>query len=135
MNMNKEQKDYIETKKALEALEAREHELEAAFVKSLGIRNEDGTSPSRAWAIDNDDLADQAIDDFGVLVEECGLWKELCEAKEAFQKAEERLVNYALSIIPCKKERDILTAASSNLKYRIQIIETVMKLDTKTVTR
>ena len=31
---NKEQTDYIETKKALDALEAREKELEAAFVKS-----------------------------------------------------------------------------------------------------
>ncbi|MBR1980928.1 hypothetical protein [Candidatus Proelusimicrobium excrementi] len=132
---NKEQTDYIETKKALDALEAREKELEAAFVKSLGVTNEDGSVPSRTWAIDDDAIADQAIDDFGVLVEECGLWKELCEAKEAFQAAEERLVNYALSLIPCKKEREILTAASSNLKYRIQIIETVMKLDTKTVTR
>ena len=132
---NKEQTDYIETKKALDALEAREKELEAAFVKSLGVVNEDGSVPSRTWAIDDDAIADQAIDDFGVLVKECGLWKELCEAKEAFQAAEERLVNYALSLIPCKKEREILTAASSNLKYRIQIIETVMKLDTKTVTR
>ena len=135
MNMNKEQKDYIETKKALEALEAREHELEAAFVKSLGIRNEDGTIPSRAWAIDNDDLADQAIDDFGVMIEECGLWDKLCKAREAYQEAEQKLVEYALSLIPCSKEREILTNASSNWKYRIQIIETVMKLDTKTVNK
>jgi hypothetical protein len=133
MKLNREQKDYIETKKALEALEEREHELEADFVKKLGVKNEDGSIPSRTWAIDDDKIADQAIDDFGALVEECGLWKELCEAKEAFRKAEERLVNYAISIIPCKKEREILTTASSNLKYRIQIIETVMKLDTKTI--
>jgi hypothetical protein len=51
---NREQKEYIETKKALEALEAREKELEAAFVKSLGVVNEDGTVPSHTWAIDDE---------------------------------------------------------------------------------
>ena len=40
---NKEQSDYIEAKKALDVLEAREKELEAAFVKSLGVVNEDGS--------------------------------------------------------------------------------------------
>lgn len=84
---NREQKEYIETKKALEALEAREKEMEAAFVKSLGVVNEDGTVPSRTWAIDDDSIADQAIDDFGALVEDCGLWAELCKAKEEFQAA------------------------------------------------
>ena len=88
---NREQKEYIETKKALEALEAREKELEAAFVKSLGVVNEDGTVPSHTWAIDDDSIADQAIDDFGTLVEDCGLWAELCKAKEEFQAAEEKL--------------------------------------------
>lgn len=116
---NREQKEYIETKKALEALEAREKELEAAFVKSLGVVNEDGTVPSHTWA----------IDDFGALVEDCGLWAELCKAKEEFQAAEEKLVNYAISLVPCKREREILTTSASNLKYRIKIIETVMKFD------
>ena len=122
---NREQKEYIETKKALEALEAREKEMEAAFVKSLGVVNEDGTVPSRTWAIDDDSIADQAIDDFGALVEDCGL----CKAKEEFQAAEEKLVNYAISLVPCRREREILTTSASNLKYRIRIIETVMKFD------
>lgn len=129
---NREQKEYIETKKALEALEAleaREKEMEAAFVKNLGVVNEDGTVPSRTWAIDDDSIADQAIDDFGALVEDCGLWAELCKAKEEFQAAEEKLVNYAISLVPCRREREILTTSASNLKYRIKIIETVMKFD------
>lgn len=126
---NREQKEYIETKKALEALEAREKEMEAAFVKSLGVVNEDGTVPSRTWAIDDASIADQAIDDFGALVEGCGLWAELCKAKEEFQAAEEKLVNYAISLVPCRREREILTTSASNLKYRIKIIETVMKFD------
>lgn len=108
---------------------AREKEMEAAFVKNLGVVNEDGTVPSRTWAIDDDSIADQAIDDFGALVEDCGLWAELCKAKEEFQAAEEKLVNYAISLVPCRREREILTTSASNLKYRIKIIETVMKFD------
>lgn len=103
--------------------------MEAAFVKSLGVVNEDGTVPSRTWAIDDDSIADRAIDDFGALVEDCGLWAELCKAKEEFQAAEEKLVNYAISLVPCRREREILTTSASNLKYRIKIIETVMKFD------
>ena len=41
----------------------------------------------------------------------------------------EKLVNYAISLVPCKREREILTTSASNLKYRIKIIETVMKFD------
>ena len=131
---NREQKEYIETKKALEALEAREKELEAAFVKSLGVVNEDGTVPSHTWAIDDDSIADQAIDDFGALVEDCGLWAELCKAKEEFQAAEEKLVNYAISLVPCKRERrNLNNFGHSNLNTGSKIIETVYEVSIQTL--
>ena len=47
---SKEQKAYIEAKKALDILEAQEKKMEADFVKSLGIINEDGSTRfSSAW--------------------------------------------------------------------------------------
>lgn len=88
---NREQKEYIETKKALEALEAREKELEAAFVKSLGVVNEDGTVPSHTWAIDDDSIADQAIDDFGALVEDCGLWRNYARQRKNSRRRKKNL--------------------------------------------
>ena len=42
---NKEQKAYIEAKKELDILEAQEKKMEADFVKSLVIINEDGSVP------------------------------------------------------------------------------------------
>ena len=42
---NKEQKAYIEAKKALDALESQEAKMEAEFVASLGIINGDGIIP------------------------------------------------------------------------------------------
>ena len=78
---SKEQKAYIEAKKALDILESQEKKMEADFVKSLGIVNEDGSVPVATWAIDDDEAADKAIEDFGKLVEESGLWAKLVEAK------------------------------------------------------
>ena len=130
---NKEQKAYIEAKKELDILEAKEKKMEADFVKSLGIINEDGSIPTATWTIDDDEIADKAIEDFGKLVEESGLWAKLVEAKETFRQAEENLVQYALSMIPFKKEREALARVSNVLKYRQQILDTVLRLDASTI--
>ena len=130
---NKEQKAYIDAKKALDVLESQEKEMEAEFVKSLGIINEDGSVPTRTWTIDDDEIAEKAIEDFEVILEGSGLSEKLFEAKEAFRQAEENLVQYALSIIPFKKERETLARVSNVLKYRQQILDTVLRLDASTV--
>lgn len=129
---SKEQKAYIEAKKALDILESQEKKMEADFVKSLGIVNEDSSVPTATWAID-DEAADKAIEDFGKLVEESGLWAKLVEAKETFRQAEENLVQYALSLIPFKKERKTLARVSNVLKYRQKILDTVLRLDASTI--
>ena len=130
---NKEQKAYIEAKKELDILEAQEKKMEADFVKSLVIINEDGSIPTATWTIDDDEIADKALEDFGKLVEESGLWAKLVEAKETFRQAEENLVQYALSMIPFKKEREALARVSNVLKYRQQILDTVLRLDASTL--
>ena len=131
---NKEQKAYIEAKKALDILESQEAKMEAEFVASLGITNDDGTTPAKTWMIDNDEMAEKAIDDFGKIEEESGLWAEILKARENFKAAEEALVQYALSIIPFRKEREILTRAAKNsIKHREEIIANVLRLDVSTV--
>ena len=131
---NKEQKAYIEAKKALEALESQEKEMEAEYVKSLGIVNEDGSGPTRTWTIDDDEAADKAITEFGILEEKSGLWGKILSARANLKAAEENLVQYALSIIPFKKEREVLTeAVKTNYTTRAKVIETVLQLDAATV--
>lgn len=133
---SKEQKAYIEAKKALDILESQEAKMEAEFVASLGITNDDGTTPEKTWMIDNDEIAEKAIDDFGKIEEESGLWEKILSAKESLKTAEENLIQYALSIIPFQKERATLTkAARENYKIRMQILESVLKLDARTVKR
>lgn len=130
---NKEQKAYIETKKALEILEAEEKALEEEFVKSLGVVNEDGSIPTRTWAIDDDEIADKAIEDFGRIEEESGLWAKILEAKDAHKKAEETLVQYAISLVPFAKEREALKRAAKTYKYRMEILDKVLRLDASTI--
>ena len=108
--------------------------MEADFVKSLGVVNPDGSIPTKTWAIDDDEIADKAITDFGKIEEESGLWAEILKARENFKAAEEALVQYALSIIPFRKEREILTRAAKNsIKHREEIIANVLRLDVSTV--
>ena len=122
---NKQQVAYMKAKAALETLETMEHEMEEDFVRSLGITNADGSIPSRTWMIDNDEIAEKAIEDFGKIVEDSGLWEKIKNAKDDFKVAEE---------IPFQKEREILArAAKTNIKYREEIVETVLKLDVSTV--
>lgn len=130
---NKEQKAYIETKKALEILEAEEKALEEEFVKSLGVVNEDGSIPTRTWAIDDDEIADKAIEDFGKIEEESGLWDKILKAKEAHKNAEETLIQYAISLVPFAKERETLKRAAKTCKYRMEILDKVLRLDASTV--
>ena len=130
---SKEQKAYIEAKKALDILKDQEKKMEADFVKSLGVINEDGSTPTVTWAIDDDEIANKAIDDFGKIIEESGLWAKLVKAEENFRQAEENLVQYALSLIPFKKEREALTRVSNVLKHRQKIIDTVLRLDVSTL--
>ena len=61
---SKEQKAYIEAKNALDILETQKKEIEADFVKSLGIVNEDGSVPTATWTIDDNEIAEKAIEDF-----------------------------------------------------------------------
>lgn len=130
---SKEQKAYIETRKALEILEAEEKALEAEFVKSLGVTNEDGSVPTCTWAIDDDETAEKAIKDFGKIEEESGLWDRILKAREAHKEAEEALVQYAISLVPFAKERETLKRAATSYKYRKEILETVLRLDASTV--
>ena len=131
---NKVQEEYLLAKAQLELLEEEENKLEQKFIIEKGIVNADGSIPVATYAIDDDETADKAIDDFGKLVVDCGLWAKILKARETLKAAESNLVEYGLSIAP-KKEREILEkAARTNYTVRRKIIDLVIKLDARTVT-
>ena len=136
VNMNKQQKNYMKDKAILETLESQEKEIESQWIISNGIKNSDGSIPKYTWTIENDEIANKAIDDFGNYIESIGLWGQILKARENLKNSENALCDYAISIIPFKKERDALgKAILTNFSIRQKIIDSVFRLDTKTVTK
>jgi hypothetical protein len=132
---NKQQETYLLAKSNLAVLEAEEKELESKYIKDKGIVNPDGSIPRATWAIDDDKIADMAINEFGHMIETTTLWKSICDARELLKVAEDNLLEYAISILPAGMRGTMQEAVKANYTTRIKAIETVMKLDTRTVKR
>lgn len=127
--MNKVQKDYIKATTMLEAVEAEERKFEEDYCKSKGYNFK------YIFAIEDEEEFDKANKELSEQKQNSGLWSRVCEARERKIEVEQKLIEYALSIIPFQKERETLKeAAKTNWKARQQMIDMVMKLDTRTVT-
>ena len=126
--MNKEQREYIKAQAELAAAEEQERKLEAEFVKKRGY------DVASIYCIEDESEFDRLNEEFAAEPEEKKVWDRVCKARDKKLEAEEKLIQYALSIIPMKKEREILSkAAKTNWKARQEMLSIVMKLDTKTV--
>lgn len=127
--MNKVQRNYIKATAMLQEVELEEKEFEEKYCKDKGY------NVKFIFAIDNEEEFEKANKELSELEQESGLWSRVCMARENKIEAEEKLIEYALSIIPFAKERETLkNAAKTNWKARQEMIDIVMKLDTKTVT-
>lgn len=132
--MNKQQKEFMMAKAILETLKDQQDEMEKEFYAGLGVLNDDGTIPMRTWTIDNDEIAEKAIEDFSKIVEDCGLFEKILDAEKRLKSAEDALISYSLSLVPFKKERETLgNAAKTNYTTRQKILDLAFRLDTRTV--
>lgn len=134
MKTNHQQREYKAAKLNLDKLEALQSKQEYQFILDKGIVNSDGSIPRHTWAIEDDSVADKAIEEFSAQIEKSGLWSSILEAKERLKNAEEALLDYAISITPPGLHQSLRKAAA-HFKYRQEMIDTVMKLDVSTVKR
>lgn len=124
--MNKFQKDYTIATATLEALKEEEKNLEKDYLK------ENGYNCNVIYAIDSEEEFEKANKEFSEIINSNGLWSKISKAENDQKEAEERLLQYALSIIPFPKERKILEQASrTSWKTRKEMINLVMKLDAR----
>lgn len=130
---NRQQKEYMETKALLETLEEEEKAAEQKYIIENNIKNPDGSIPTRTWAIEDDELAEKAIEEFGAAFDESGLGRSLVAARMAFKEAEENLLSYALSLVPAGPRAALEKGCKTNFKIRNQVIEAAFKLDVRTV--
>lgn len=130
---NRQQKEYMEAKALLETLEEEEKAAEQKYIIENNIKNPDGSIPTRTWAIDDDELAEKAIEEFGAAFDESGLGRSLVTARMTFKEAEENLLCYALSLVPDGPRAALEKGCKTNFRIRSQVIEAAFKLDVRTV--
>lgn len=134
--MNKIQNNYRYAKATLEMFENQERKFEIDFMSKKNIVNDDGTTATKVYMIDDEELFDKVNLEYEAAVTGCGLWEKLIKAKEELKKAENELLKFALDIIPdaMKDTKETLKeAVKTNFKVREQVIENALKLDTKTL--
>ena len=117
----------------LDALEEIEADIERKYIKEHNIVNADGTTPTRIFCIDDDATFEKANAESAELPEMKANFKDVLEARDLLDEAENGLVAYGLSIAP-EKERTVLEkAAATNYTTRRKIIDLVLRLDVSTV--
>ena len=117
----------------LDALEEVEADIERKYIAEHNIVNPDGSTPEHIYCIDNEITFDKANAECAELPEMKSNFKEILEARELLEEAENELIAYGLSIAP-EAERTVLEkAAATNYATRRKIIDLVLRLDVSTV--
>ena len=117
----------------LDALEEVEADIERKYIAEHNIVNADGTTPTRIFCIDDDATFEKANAESAELPEMKANFKDVLEARDLLEEAENELIAYGLSIAP-EAERSVLErAASANYTTRCKLIDMTLKLDVSTV--
>ena len=117
----------------LDALEEIEADIERKYIAEHNIVNADGTTPTRIFCIDDDATFEKANAESAEIPEMKANFKDVLEARDLLDEAENGLIAYGLSIAP-EAERAVLEkAAATNYTTRCKLIDMTLKLDVSTV--
>lgn len=131
--MNKAQRDYLEAKTRLEAVEERQKRMERAYIAAHGIANPDGCTPERIYCIDDEEAFEKANEEFSAEVAACGLEAENNTARAALKAAEDGLIEYGLSLVPVNVRGTLEQGMKERSAVRQQLIDLALRLDPSTV--
>ena len=132
---NKVQREYMAAKALVQTLEEREKQMEQAYIAAHGIVNPDGTTPERIYCIMDESVFDKANEESAAEISACGLEAEYNAAKAALKAAEDRMIEYGLSIAPAGIRATLAKGAKDNYSTRQKLIDLVFRLDVSTVPR
>lgn len=128
--MNKEQRMYAIAKAIVLEMEERERSLEKYFIANRNIRNLDGSVPERLYCIEDNALFEKSVKEFEALSEVEQILIKQIEAKKDLQKAEDVLIEFALSRIPEKERKLLAKSVKKNASIRKKVIDLAFRLDT-----
>ena len=128
--MNKEQKAYALAKAKVQALFDMQQEHETEFLKGSGYTNEGGEVPTRFWMIDDEEKFRTLCREFDN--SPLNLTPQVNAAEADLRKAEDDLIDYALSITPAGP-RETLNRNRNRYSIRMKLLDIAFRLDTRTV--
>lgn len=134
--MNQEQKAYALARAAYQLAKDEIKRYEQDFIVRENVHNQDGSVPDHIWALDtefDEDYFDRLCDK--LYAEDA--FKALCNAEtEAYknlQAAEDRLIDFSLSLPMPENIRQTLQEHRKEYKIRDRLIDLAFRLDTRTV--
>ena len=130
---NSVQEDYLLARANLETVKALQEEIEHQYIADNKITNPDGSVPSWLFCIDDDATAERAIKECSVLIIDAGLENELNTARNFLKEAEDKLVEYGLSLAPAETQAILKRAVKTNTRVRNKVIDLALRLDASTV--
>lgn len=130
---NKVQEAYIKAKARVEAIEAQQEEIEKKYIADHGIVNPDGSIPEKLFCMDDDAAFERANEECSALIVAAGLEDQHNAARAALKAAEDKLIEYGLSIAPAGVRAVLQKEVKENACTRFKVIDLVFKLDVSTV--
>lgn len=130
---NKYQESYMEAKARVEAIEAQQEKIEKKYIADNGIVNPDGSIPKLIYCMEDEAAFDKANEECSALIVAAGLEDQHNAARAALKAAEDRLIEYALSIAPAGVRAVLQKEVKENSCTRFKVIDLVLKLDVSTV--
>lgn len=131
--MNKIQKNYMAAKALVAQVESRQEEIERKYISEKGIRNPDGSVPELLYCMEDGAAFDKANEECSAIIVAAGLENELNAARAILKAAEEKMIEYGLSIAPAGVREVLQKAVKENACTRMKVIDLVFRLDASTV--
>ena len=130
---NKFQRAYMIAKANVKEIESRQKEIERKYISDHGIINSNGCTPEFIYNIDDEATFEKANEECSALIVSSGLEDELNAANAAMKSAEDRLIEYGLSIAPSGIRAALEKGAKENYTIRKKMLDLVFRLDVSTV--
>lgn len=130
---NKVQEAYMKAKARVQAIEAQQEGIEKKYIADNGIVNPDGSIPELIYCMEDESAFDKANEECSALIVAAGLEDQHNAARAALKAAEDRLIEYGLSIAPAGVREVLQKEVKENACTRFKVIDLVFKIDVSTV--
>lgn len=120
-------------KARVDSVESQQAEIEKKYIADSGIVNPDGSAPERIYCIDDDAAFEKANAECSALIIAAGLESKLNAARDALKSAEDRLIEYGLSLAPGNVRKTLQKAVKSDYGTRQKVLNLAFRLDASTV--